>query len=173
MANETIRTKAALLVLLADNTTGDISPLDIRDMLVSLMGVYGGIKVDTGVTGQTLAAAVPEILTEWTGNGISTGATPDYVNDKITVDNAGDYEVFFHASFNGITGAVFHFELYKDGVSAGPACSIKTTNNDTQAASFSDVLTLSPTNRMEIFVTSDTNGTMTLVHSNFGIKRIG
>lgn len=37
---DTIRTIASLQSLLADNTTGEISPQDLRDMLVSLSNIY-------------------------------------------------------------------------------------------------------------------------------------
>lgn len=37
---DTVRTNAELLALLADNTSGDISPQDLRDMLVSLANSY-------------------------------------------------------------------------------------------------------------------------------------
>lgn len=40
---DTKRTLAALQTLLADNTTGDISPQDVRDMLVSLWGSTSGL----------------------------------------------------------------------------------------------------------------------------------
>ena len=50
---DTIRTRASLLTLLADNATGDISANDVRDFLVSTFGVYGAIYIKDGSTAQT------------------------------------------------------------------------------------------------------------------------
>lgn len=44
---DTIRTLAALKALLPDNTTGLISPQDLRDMLVSLVPGHGSIYIST------------------------------------------------------------------------------------------------------------------------------
>ena len=44
---DTVRTRTALLALLANNTTGDISPQDLRDFMVS---TFGGRAIRT-VTG--------------------------------------------------------------------------------------------------------------------------
>ncbi len=44
---DTARDKAALLALLADNTSGDISPQDMRDVLVSILGYAETTSVAT------------------------------------------------------------------------------------------------------------------------------
>jgi len=44
---DTIRTLSALQTLLADNTTQEISPQDIRDMLVSLGPTHGSMHIST------------------------------------------------------------------------------------------------------------------------------
>ena len=44
---DTIRTKSALQTLLADNVAGDISPQDIRDFLVSVIGSEYRVTVNT------------------------------------------------------------------------------------------------------------------------------
>ncbi len=45
---DTLRTLSALLALLADNTSGAISPQDLRDFLVSVAGYRYGRAVSTG-----------------------------------------------------------------------------------------------------------------------------
>ena len=47
---DTVRTLAALQSLLADNTTAQISPQDLRDMLVSLTVSHGGLDMDSATT---------------------------------------------------------------------------------------------------------------------------
>ena len=44
---DTARSLAALLVLLADNVSQDISPQDVRDLLVSLTQAHGGLAITT------------------------------------------------------------------------------------------------------------------------------
>lgn len=46
---DTARSVAALKVLLADNETGDISPQDIRDLLVSLVPSHGELAITTAI----------------------------------------------------------------------------------------------------------------------------
>ena len=46
---DTARSLAALQLLLADNTSEDISPQDVRDMLVSLVSAHGGLAITTPV----------------------------------------------------------------------------------------------------------------------------
>ena len=170
----TIRTNAALQTLFADNTSGAISPQDLRDFLDSIMGVYGSVVIVEGSTGQAVSAATVEQLTEWTADGISNGTTPAFATDQITVDNAGDYNVFFQISFNGITGAVFEFHLYKNGSPVSPAvgCHRKTANTDVGSASFGCQITLAATDIMSIWVESDGNGTFTAIDCQFTLTRI-
>jgi hypothetical protein len=47
---DTARTYAALQALLADNTTGDISPQDLRDVLKTLEQILRALAPDTGAT---------------------------------------------------------------------------------------------------------------------------
>ena len=44
---DTVRTKTALEALLADNTTGAISPQDIRDLMASLQPAHGSLYVSS------------------------------------------------------------------------------------------------------------------------------
>ena len=55
--SDTQRTIQALQAILADNTTGDISPQDVRDFLVSVSPSRGGYTLDPGETpGETVIA---------------------------------------------------------------------------------------------------------------------
>src|SRR4030042_393366 len=65
---DTIRQLPALQSLLADNTTGDISPQDVRDALVSIMPpppqfcwVKPMVPTPTGLTGVALSPTVMRI----------------------------------------------------------------------------------------------------------------
>ena len=56
---DTIRTIAQLQALLADNTTGDISPQDLRDMLVSLANAYQKLNTKGWKDNVSLVSAAP------------------------------------------------------------------------------------------------------------------
>jgi hypothetical protein len=171
---DTVRTKAALLALLADNTTGDITPQVLRDVLVTVMGCYGGVHIESGSTAQVLVSTVAEKMTEWAHNGISSEVTPDYINNEITIDEAGDYQVDFTTSFTGINNAVFDFILYVDGVTTGHGCSTTSPAAAViQGASFSNQLTIAAGEALSIWVTSSLSGSMTVKFSDLNLKRIG
>jgi len=171
----TIKTKAELTALFADNTTGAISPQDLRDFLDTTMGGYGGISCTDGVTGQALVATTAEQLTEFTENGISNGTTPDYTGNDITIDYAGVYDIQLNVSFEGIAGAVQEFLLYVDGAhpSGAPHSMRKTANNDVGFCAFTGQLLLSAAAVLSVWIESDITGSIVLVESQFIVRRIG
>lgn len=113
---DTSRTLAALQALLADNTSGAISPQDLRDMLLSLASGYGSITVLNGSTAQTSISATPAALTGFAANGPAVGVTPDHTADTITVATEGHYRVTGQFSFSGTASKIFLLRLYLDGV---------------------------------------------------------
>lgn len=88
---DTPRSLAALLTILADNTTGDISPQDFRDVVVSLTS-YGEIQALTGATQNIAVDTASVIMTGWDTNGLSHQITADQANNKLTVPCDGNYE---------------------------------------------------------------------------------
>lgn len=70
---DTKRTLAALTALLADNTAGDISAQDLRDLLVS---VYGSRMVNN-VTGNTTLTTDYDVVTADASGGAVTITLPD------------------------------------------------------------------------------------------------
>lgn len=170
---DTIKTKAALIIELADNTTGLIDAQVLRDVLVSIMGCYGGVKIEAGSTGQAILSGAAEVMTEWTADGVADGVTPAFASDQITIDNAGVYDIHFDCSFQGITNCTFQFELYKNGSPIGPACERRTTSADVGNCGFDDDLTLAATDVLTIWVEGTQNGTFTATEAHFKVKRIG
>lgn len=98
---DTVRTRATLLATqLADNVAGDITPQDMRDILVSLHGVYAQIYGTTVVNHATLTTTW-EQLTGFDTNGEDVDATADQANDKITTgSSAGVYLVIGTLTFD-------------------------------------------------------------------------
>lgn len=168
----TIRTKAELDTLYADNVTGAISPQDLRDGFDSVMGVYGGIIIEGGSTAQAFATGVAEIMTEWTGNDIANGVTPDEANNKITIDNDGVYMVTFCCSFAGNNPIVNEFELRKNGAVTGIKCQRKTTSTDIGSCSFARPISLVSTDELSVWFTGDGNSNFTAQEAALTAHRI-
>lgn len=115
---ETNRTLAAVLALLADNTAGDISPQDIRDLVVSLFANYGIIGVAGGSTTQVTNATPGTFdkVTGFTTDGISAGAvTAAAASDQLSVTVDGAYLAIFMTSFGGTGGADMLGRIVVDG----------------------------------------------------------
>lgn len=172
---DTIRTLTALLALLADNTTGDISPQDIRDMLVSVHGVYGGIYIADGSTAQTGIDTTPTKMTGWTTNAISAGTTPDQANNEIVVGTDGVYVVFMTMSFSGSVNTTFegHLRINDDESYAGLHRKLS-AGGDVGSAPLIGLVLLSEDDELSIYIESDAGGgaSMTPVDAQFIVFRV-
>lgn len=118
---DTIRNVGQLQSLLADNITGDISAQDVRDFLVSALGVYGEIYVANAAIAQATGVA-PAKLTAFDTNGLGVGTTPDHTQDRITIptpESAGVYLGIVQLAYTGTANTTFDFEIYLNGVGTG------------------------------------------------------
>lgn len=117
---DTRRSVAEILALLADNSTGDISPQDLRDALVTALGVYGEIQTIGGDTVQNVGTSW-ELLENWNTDGESAGITPASSSDKLTITIPGIYLVMATLGIK-TTSSWFpmDFRLYLDGAGVGP-----------------------------------------------------
>lgn len=114
---DTARTRAALLTLLADNVSGDISPQDIRDMLVSLFGVWAAIYVADGAVAQTGITTTPTKITGFAVNVAGLGGmTPDHTDDSVEAPLDGDYLVLAQISYSGDNNQGYEIHVAVDGV---------------------------------------------------------
>ncbi|RLD03434.1 MAG: hypothetical protein DRI65_12900 [Chloroflexota bacterium] len=171
---DTIRDKAELLALVQVGVAGGIDAQAMRDMLVSVFGVYGSIVVQGGSTAQAFASGVAEVMTEWTGNGTTNdGMTPDYANNKITIDNDGVYKVDFFCSFQGNNPIVNEFELRIDGAATDIGFQRKTSSADVGSGSFSAVVTLGATEELSVWFTGNGVSNFTAVDAALVVTRIG
>jgi len=101
---DTKRTQTAVLALLADNVTGDISPQDLRDSVVSARANQGGAwayyadgtSTTQGTAQVVLADARDQMLNDGVGRTeigqIQDMAAP-WVNDKLVVELDCTYQV--------------------------------------------------------------------------------
>lgn len=173
---DTVRTLAQLQALLADNATGDISPQDLRDFLVSVLGVYGSVYVLDGAAAQ-IPGVSPVKLTAFANNGVASGITPDHTNDRLTVDvdSAGVFYAVFQCSFSGSNNATFEFEAYVNAVGTGYKVSRKLgAAGDVGSCSLAGLAALADADDLEIYVNgSGAGSSLTVEDAQLILIRVG
>lgn len=112
MADES-KSKADLIALFPDNSTGAIDEQAMRDLVVSCFGEFASILIVDGVTAQAITGT-PQKMTHWTANGPSLGIVPDYVNDEVVISIDGVYEASGFFIFGGSANKTVVFGLYVD-----------------------------------------------------------
>jgi hypothetical protein len=173
---DTRRDRAAILALFADNATQDISAQDLRDYVVTNLGGYAEIRVDDGSAAQT-GITTPTIMTGWASNGESNGLTADQANNKITIDVAGLYMIWFQNSFSGGANITFEFNVNVDSgggyVEQQGGCHRKmSAGGDVGSAGFVRLLSLSAADDVAIFVEANSSASMTPIDAQFIIKQV-
>jgi len=173
---DTSRTLAALQALLPDNTSGDVSPQDLRDFLLSVLSGYGTIYVQGASTAQGSITTTPGAkMTGFGGNGESSSdISADHTDDSLTVSVAGKYMVNCQLSFSGTASKTFHFKAHVDGAASLLGCSRKLgTGGDVGSCSFSGILDLAAAEVVTVYVYSSDGGTsMTLVDGQLTLTRV-
>jgi hypothetical protein len=164
---------------LADNTTGDISPSDVRtaftDLMDSTLGVYGGLYTADGVTAQSLDTT-PALFTGWAGEVAGLGVTPSAASNSITVGTAGVYLVCAQMSGEGAAGQEFQFHIRLDGAEVtGAGARLKQTNaGDKYSLSIFSPVACTASQVLTIYGESDAGGgaNYTLADGQFFARRI-
>ena len=173
---DTARSLSDLQALFADNDSGDISPQDLRDYLVSALGGYAEIYVNAGSTAQGSIDTTPVLLENWGTDGDESGIDADSANDKISLDIAGRYLVNFNASFNGDNLTVFEFELYVGGVATGRrSCPSAFGPSLQTTAGISAILNATAGQDLEVYVNASAGSgkSITLTDAQLCAKLIG
>ena len=154
-----VRTRAEILALIEDNATGNVSPQDHRDSIVSMFGVYGIIYVDDGSTAQTGITATPVLFTGFAVDGLSSGITPDHTADSLTIVTDGIYIVLFENSYSGGGNDTIQFHIRVDGVEGVYATHGKmSAGGDARSSMFAGILSLSAAEVVTVYVESDNGG---------------
>lgn len=90
---DTVRTLSALQTLLADNTSGDISAQDVRDMLVSVFPPqFSGARLEKSST-QSYPTGSPGTIT-WQTEAFDTDSYGDVANNRLVIPFDGYFVVF-------------------------------------------------------------------------------
>lgn len=121
---DTQRSLSALLALLADNASGEISPQDLRDVLVTVLGVYGGVYTCDGVGTQSVDSGAPITIAQFDTAEPVKGVTADPANNRLVLTLDGVYEVFLHVTYqsNAPTDVIFKIRALLDGAGIPGAC---------------------------------------------------
>jgi len=173
---DTVRTRTAVLALLADNSTRAISPQDLRDAIVSVAGVYGMISTQDGSTAQDNVADTFEKLTNWTHDGLAVGLTPAFGSGSITVDTGADgiYLAAFQVSFSGAAVAIYSFHLHKNTSDTLLGAHRKTGTVDVGSASGFGLLSLAAGDEVSVYVQTDNGGgvSLTVADAQLALLRV-
>ena len=110
------RLQAAIIALYANNTSGDISPQDLRDLVVSIIPGWGGLYISTPV--QTVIASggtAVKMLGTTTAFDVQNFT---HSNNKLLYDGAptSRFFVWANVTFDIATGTdTVSVQLFKDG----------------------------------------------------------
>lgn len=127
---QTERSWAAIEAILADNTTGDISPVDLRDAMGSSLGGYCGLDLTpsgapVALNGVSTTPILINVYDEIQAQSIDTnlnGASGSLASGSITFGSDGIYQVNFFAAFTSSqNNVVTLFSSFINGVTGLPA----------------------------------------------------
>jgi len=164
---DTARTLSALQTLLADNTAEAISPQDLRDMLVSVMGGYGAAYAAADASAQSSIGTSLTKLTAW-ADSVTTSkqCTPSASTEDITVTVAGIWLAVTALSFSGSTNTTFQVRFHVDDVDSGMGFERKIgAGGDVGTAIGLAILNLSAgTEVVDLFIKADGSSKSVTVH---------
>jgi hypothetical protein len=121
---ETERTLSDLQSILATNTSGDISPTDVRDLLASSLGGYasmilsiaGSPSAAMGLTTTDQVVTEYNLVTAQSVDNFTGGCSASAVTGEITIGVTGLYHVAFWSSCRvDDNNKVVHFTPYING----------------------------------------------------------
>jgi hypothetical protein len=171
---ETERTWTALQALLADNTVEAISPMDLRDAIVSCLGGYASVYVDANVTAQAFIAT-PVKLAIFTDAGPARGASGSPAADNITVGVAGTYLVQLHLGGCLATiGSVYDVQVFQNGVAVPGLCGrLALDNAQEKAITLSGIVVLLAGGIIDARLSCAPASSATVRNAHLSVKRIG
>lgn len=172
---DTQRSTAALLALTPDNTSGETSNQDLRDMLVSLLGGYAAIYVDEGATPQAFTASTPAKLTGFAANGPdASGMTPDHADDELVAGVDGVYWVACSLAMLGSTiGWTGRARLRKNGAAIPGAQARGVDASGFISLSFEFPVQCVAGDSITVWLDSSNSHNVTLTNAILAAKRIG
>ncbi len=181
---QTERDQAIIRSLLADNTSGNISPTDVRDAIASLMG-YASLALTPAGTPAVMSAVgtsfelidVYDQISSQSSDVNDAGSDADLSPDFRLVANAdGFYKVDFSASVSSSqNNRLLTFRPHvNNAVALTDIQQFMSNGSDIQIISFSGIGEFDPGDQIDMRVLVDTGTTnLTFEAATFTMHRIG
>lgn len=172
---ETQRDLTTLLANIPDNTTGLVSPEDVRDSVVSALGGYGGMFVSAG--SQVIGVALVKYTqwdTAWPEDG--TNVITDLIGTHTDVAVAGDYMITISGYLTAATTLGIQFDIHVFANAVTTLCQTRMTMGaaaDEVAFSASAIVTLAAATELDVHVRADTAASTIGLTGALTIKRVG
>lgn len=175
------RTRSQILANFPDNTNGQISPQDLRDFVVSVMGGAAVWSFDREISTYTIGTTPTQVtwftdLTSAYGNIVSGNGAPDY-EFEISSEGDGRYEIDWRIDATGLqSGTTYTFSLRVNGLEFSRAkAQMRVADNTILAhTGFRVIRPMNAFDRITIWVEADANGQdLTPVNGFFAIRRVG
>lgn len=123
--SDTARTKAEILALLADNSTGAISAQDLRDFVETILGCYSGLYICEGSDSQNVTSSGKTTIDQWVSAQAVSDAFDTTDGDQLlTIPVTGVYDVSFSCTYNtdSVYAEVFRVRVTQNGSALPGLC---------------------------------------------------
>lgn len=172
---DTIRQRSELLTLLADNTSGAISPQDLRDFVVTALGGYGGVYVSTPVSAFTCTSSTERTFPAYDATTASSDVVAAVPASTLTLPVAGDYLVMFDISGSFDSNIVSaEFKVAKNGTATSfTTTGDFTTSGTIYAVGTHGIITCAADDVLSVRVETDTTADFTISSGTFACAMLG
>lgn len=180
MPSASALTGAELIPLVQSGVNVQTTITDIADFTTATNLGYGEIYVASGSTSQTTSgtANTYTTLTAFTTDGASaTGVTPVASSDKLTLVNAGTYQVMFNATFTASNNHTFLFRCFNSTANTAFVNTVAknhTQSTDPHQVIFNALVTVPANQDIIVQVAStQTSQPFTITDGNFMAIQLG
>jgi hypothetical protein len=158
---------ALLATLVVNNASGAITAQMIRDALVSVLGGYGSIFIDSG-SGSQAASSGGAAVTQLTSSGPVSGVTFNTAAGTLTVGVAGDYLVDARCEFVGVASQSYTLTAGTGLVGVAQVNAAA----DRAVAAFQNIVTLTANQTLTLNVSNPSNNAFALKSGHWMCKRV-
>jgi len=179
---QTERTTAEVNEILKDNTSKDISPQDMRDVVASIFGGYASLGFAGAASGSLAVSTTPAVITQYDVRETQSidvnleGCAADQSTGIITIGQAGIYQVNFYCSFDlNQNNRLVTFQAFRNGLANEPGLERFVSNGaDVGEVAASGQAVLADGETVEIRASLDTGtGNMSFTSLGFSVFRVG
>jgi hypothetical protein len=174
---DTVRDLATLLALTPDNVTGLVSPQDLRDMLRSILGCYGGLYVSAGGAPQIKTlSGTPTVLAPWDGSMPLHDITVNATTGVVTIPTAGRYLVTWSLTLVATTIASppepVIVTLFQEGSATNFKGEVAMAAGISYQLSGNAVITAAANDELDLRISGTTNDAAGTLQAQFAVTRL-